>query len=433
MQTKYLIIGSSHAGLTAVDEIRMHDEQGPITMITMEECLPYSPTVLPYIVSGKVEEQDIYLRDKKYFEEKNITFLKEKKAVADDTKASKITLQDGSEIEYEKLLIGTGSTPTVPPVDGLEDVSYQVLQTMEDARNINRAAETAQTVIILGTGLVGMHTAESLQKKGLKVELVRGRRPAVLPNYFDADAGKLIHRNFVEQGVLCNLENRAAQVESKNGKARVALQDGNVLEADLLVVGTGVKSRIDFLDNAGLEMDKGLVVDSTMRTSVENVWAAGDVAQADDFFSDQKILNGILPDACEQGKIAGASMTGSEMNTSALAEAGVQDLSYPYAGGVSMNAFHFYGNRAFSVGMSVPEDEEGYDVDKMFLPTGGAYQKMVFKDDCLLGFFGINIALEPGIIMNIIRRKVDMREQKAEFAVNPLGVSRRLMYDVWRG
>jgi len=318
------------------------------------------------------------------------------------------------------LLIGAGSTPAIPPIPGLKESSYHVLQTMEDAHKINQAAKTAKSAVVLGTGLVGMHSAESLAKKGLQVELVRGRRAAVLPNYFDEEAGKLIHGVFLENGVLCDLNNRADRVESLNGKSKIILKDGNSLEADLLLVGTGVRSRIDFLANSGLQMDKGIVVDNMMRTSVENVWAAGDVAQADDFFSDKKILNGILLDAFEQGKIAGASMAGKE-------------LPFPYAGGISMNTFHFYESRAFSVGMSVPEDEEGYEIDKTVLPSGCVYQKIIFKENNLVGFFGINVPLEPGIIMKIIREKEDMRSKKAEFAVNSLGMSRRIMWRSWRG
>ena len=122
MQTKYLIIGSSHAGLSAAEEIRVHDQDGTLTMISMENCLPYSPTILPYIVEGKVKPEIIYLRDEKYFKDNKITFLKGKKLVKLDTKASKAGLDDGSEISYEKILIATGSTPTIPPVPGLKSL-----------------------------------------------------------------------------------------------------------------------------------------------------------------------------------------------------------------------------------------------------------------------------------------------------------------------
>ena len=109
MQTKYLIIGSSHAGLSAADEIRVQDQKGTLTMISMENCLPYSPTILPYIVEGKVKEKDIYLRDEKYFKDNKINFLRGKKVVQVSTKTSKVTLDDGSEIRYQKLLVATGS------------------------------------------------------------------------------------------------------------------------------------------------------------------------------------------------------------------------------------------------------------------------------------------------------------------------------------
>ncbi|MCX8012441.1 MAG: NAD(P)/FAD-dependent oxidoreductase, partial [Desulfobacterota bacterium] len=157
MQTKFLIIGSSHAGLSAADEIRVHDQEGPLTMISMENCLPYSPTILPYIIEGKVEEKNVYLRDEKSFRDKKITFLRGKKAVKVDTQAAKVLLDDGSEIAYEKLLVATGSEPTIPPVPGLKESTHYVLRTMEDAHKINQAAQKAESAVVLGTGLVGMH------------------------------------------------------------------------------------------------------------------------------------------------------------------------------------------------------------------------------------------------------------------------------------
>jgi len=432
MQTKYLIIGSSHAGLTAAEEIRMHDAEGSLTMVTMEDCFPYSPTILPYIIEGKVEEKLIYLRDEKYFQENNITFLKGKKVIDVDTKASKVSLDDGSDIAYEKLLVTTGGEPTIPPVPGLKEANYLVLQTMEDVHKINQAAETAKTAVVMGTGLVGMHAAEALGKKGLQVELIRGRRRAVLPNYFDSDAGKLIHQVFLDNGIHCDLDNHVKEVESVNGKSKVILDSGEVVETELLVVGTGVKPRMDFLGDSGIQADKGILVDNMMRTSVGNVWAAGDVAQTADFYGKEKVLTGILPDAYEQGKIAGLDMAGDEAVNLAFDEIGGQAaLSYP--GGISMNTFNFYGNKSFSVGLSLASEEDGYETDKMLLPTSCMYQKLVFDGDFLVGAVGINVTLDPGVIVNIIRLKIDLKGRKSEFASNPLDMSRRIMWDSWRG
>lgn len=432
MHTKYLIIGSSHAGLNAADEIRVHDEEEPLTMISMENYLPYSPTVLPYIVSGKTEEQTIYLRDENYFQEKKITFLKGKKAIGVDTQAGKVSISDGSEIRYEKLLIATGAEPTLPPISGLKEAPCHVLRTMEDAQKLRTILESARSAVVMGAGLVGMHAAESFAKKGLTVAVVE-LLPQVLPGYFDAAASKLIQRVFSENGVTFYLNNPVIKVESGGGKSKVILQQGQTLEGDILLVSTGVKSRIEFLANSGMRIDQGIIVDNYMHTSVENVWAAGDVAQADDFFSDKKILNPILPNAFEQGKIAGGAMAEGEVIALTFPEARKKDISLAYAGGVPMNTFSFYGNRAFSVGLSALDDELDYEIDKILLPTGCMYQKMVFEDDFLVGLIGINVSLEPGIIMNLIRRKVDIKARKAEFAINPLGVSRRLMWSAWRG
>ncbi|MBN2466990.1 MAG: FAD-dependent oxidoreductase [Deltaproteobacteria bacterium] len=433
MQTKYLIIGSSHAGLTAAEEIRVHDQDGALTMVSMEDCLPYSPTILPYIVEGKVDEKLIYLRDEKYFTDNKITFLKGKKVVTVDTKSSTVTLDDGTKIEYEKLMIGTGSAPTIPPVPGLKEAKYHVLRTMEDARKINQAAETAKHAVVMGTGLVGMHAAEGLGKKGLEVELIRGRRRAVLPNYFDGNAGKLIHQVFLDNGIKCNLDFQVKEVESVNGKSKVTLSHGEVVETDLLLVGTGVKSRMDFLgDASGVQVDQGILVDTMMRTSVENVWAAGDVAQAADFYGDERILTAILPDAYEQGKVAGLSMAGDETVIQAFEEIGGQ-ASESYRGGISMNTFNFYGNRSFAVGLSLVSEEDGFEIDTMLFPTSCMYQKLVFDGDFLVGAIGINVTLDPGVITNMIRYKINLQGKKAEFARSPLDMSRRIMWESWRG
>jgi phenylglyoxylate dehydrogenase epsilon subunit len=432
MHTKYLIIGSSHAGLSAADEIRVHDQDGTLTMISMEDCLPYSPTILPYIVEGKVEEKDIYLRDEKYFQDNKIDFLRGKKVVNVDTPGSKVDLDDGNEISYEKLLVATGAEPTIPPVPGLKEHDHFVLRTMEDAHKINKAAENAKSVVVLGTGLVGMHAAEGLGKKGLNVELVRGRRRAVLPNYFDTEAGGLIHQVFLDQGIGCNLDHKVTQVEGGNGKLKVTVTDGTVFETDMVIVGTGVKSRMDFFATSDVQMEYGIQVDNMMRTSVENVWAAGDVAEATDFFTKKKILTAILPDAYEQGKIAGLSMAGDSEVILAFEELG-QALALSYPGGVSVNTFNFYGNRSFSLGLCLAEEDDGYEIDKTIQPDECVCRKFVFQDDILVGAVGINVTMDPGVLKNLILRQVHLGDAKDTFVANPLDVSRQLMWNRWRG
>jgi len=416
-QTKYLIVGGSHAGLTALDEIRVYDPEGSVILVS-KEYPPYSPTVLPYIISGKINERSIFLRDDQYFSEKKVTLIKNHSVVAVDTKVSEITLDDGQRVQYEKLLIASGAEPTLPPIPGLSPSSAFTLRTLADVKRIFQEVGQASSALVLGAGLVGMHLAECLAQKGMKVQVVE-MLPQILPGYFDLDCSELIRKEFASQGINCYTNNSAIKVEALDSKVVMSLQKGQRLEGGMVIATTGVRACFDFLSNSEIRIDRGVLVDDTMRTSVKNVWAAGDVAQAKDFFSDKKILSATLPDAIIQGKIAGKAMVGTEAIS-------------PYPGGIPMNTFNFFGNRAFAIGLANPEEKETYEIDTMYLPTAKIYQKMVFKENCLVGSSTINSLLDPGILLNLIRRKVDMTAVKAEFVGNPVQMSRRLMWKTWR-
>lgn len=421
-KTKYLIIGTSHAGLSAAEEIRIHDKKGHLIMVTMEDSLPYSPTILPYIISERVRPEQVILRDEVYFKKNNIHFIKDKAVTNIDPSSSAAVLSDGEKIIYEKLLIATGSEPLVPEVENLENVPFLELRMMKDALDHLKVMKNARYALVMGTGLVGMHTAENFVERGMHVDVVRARpkkNPRILPNYFDEDCSRLIQTVFESHGVDFYLENYAVRTDYEANKFVLALADGKKLEGDLFLVCTGVEARVGIVADTAVEMDQGILVDRKMKTSVNNIWAAGDVAQAYDFFSQDKILNAILPDAVIQGKIAGAAMSGGK-------------LDEDYAGGISMNTFNFFGNRAFSVGIHTPWDDREYTINKIVLPKAGFYQKMVFQGDVLVGMSAVNSNLDPGIVLNLIKRKVDLTDETVGLINNPLNASRRLMWKHWR-
>ncbi len=422
LRTKYLIIGASHAGLAAADEIRVNDDEGPLTMVTMEDILPYSPTVLPYIISGKVSAPQIYLRDAEYFKSQKIDFIKGRAVTKVDPETQIVMLSDGSRISYEKLLIATGAEPTIPRVENLAKVPFLKLRTMADALHHLDVIPQARSAIVMGTGLVGMHAAENFVHRGMHVDVIRARakrNPRILPNYFDEECSGMIQKVFESQGVNFYLTDHAVRVSYEKGKFIVTLSSGKALRAEILLVCTGIKPRTEFLSNSIVKVDEGVLVDNKMRTSVDHIWAAGDVAQAEDFFSPSKILNAILPDAVLQGKIAGADMSGGRLDSD-------------YVGGISMNTFNFFGHRAFSIGMNDSENGDKYRIEKTILPSENIYQKMVFEGNVLVGMTAINSNLDPGIIMNLIKGRVDLEEDCAEFVSNPFNMSRRLMWKIWR-
>ncbi|MBL7176781.1 MAG: FAD-dependent oxidoreductase [Desulfobacteraceae bacterium] len=416
--SKYLVVGSSHAGLSAVEAIRLIDEKSPLTLVSREETLPYSPTILPYVISGLANPKEIHLRGEAELNVLGVTFKRGAEVTSVNPAAQTVSLASGEGLSYERLLLATGAEPVLPPIAGLREVPYYVLRTLEDAMRLRRAVERAGSAVVLGAGLVGMHAAESMARCGIRVTVVEAL-PRVLPGYFDGKAAGLIQKVFTGQGIRILHGSAVTRVTASNGACVASLASGKDLSADLLLVATGVKSRIGYLAESGVEVDEGIVVDDNMRTRVGGIWAAGDVAQARGFFNSAKRVIATLPSAVEQGRIVGMDMVGD----SSLK---------PYNGGISLNTYRFFGHRAFCAGLStVSRSTEDMEVNEVFLPTGLRYQKLVFQDDLLVGVASINTELDPGIMCQLIRGRVDLGKIKGRFAAAPLETGRILMSRIW--
>ncbi len=182
---------------------------------------------------------------------------------------------------------------------------------------------------------------------------------------------------------------------------------GQTLACDLLVVGVGVAPVTDFLAGSGVAVDRGVLVDDEMRSSVASIWAAGDVAQARGFYDGAKTLNGILPDAVEQGRIAGMSMAG---------DPGVA----PYPGGVPLNTYTFFGQQAVSVGVH-GDGVANVEIVRRHDADAGRYLKIVLHENRLLGIFGINEPFDPGVMWELILRRTDLSPVRDRFVASPAG------------
>jgi len=420
-QTQYLIVGASHAALAAVQAIRMHDAVGSVTVVSKDDALPYSPTVLPYVVSGRSDPERVFLRDESYFAKHQVNYLKGAAVTRITAEDKRVSLSSGEEITYAKLLLATGAAPLLPPIPGLDAVKYHVLRTLDDAVKLRQALGQAQHAVVLGAGLVGMHAAENLAKAGAQVTVVE-MQPRVLAGYFDQDAAAIIEAVFAAKGVTLKMNNKVVKLAplGQSG-ARVTLADTQQLEADLLLVSAGVAPVMDYLNGSGARTDRGILVDDSMHTSAEDIWAAGDVAQARDFFGaadmddGAKIINGILPDAVEQGKIAGMAMAGDPA------------LKH-YPGGVPLNTYTFFGQQAISVGSQTQGEVAALEVDQ----AQRRYLKIIMQDNRLSGIFGINVAFDPGVMWELILRRIDLAPVREKFLADPQRTARLLMSRTWR-
>jgi len=417
--THYLIVGASHAALSALHAIRLHDAEQDVTLLTRDDSLPYSPTVLPYVVSGRSDPGRVFLRDESYFAKHKVNYVRGARVHKVNASESAVELADGSRIGFDKLLLATGAAPMLPTIPGLADLHFHVLRTLADALALREALPQIKRAIVLGGGLIGMHAAENLAKGGVDVSVVEVQ-PHVLAGYFDAEASAMIEQVFAANGVRLLLGARVASFAAQGAGCRATLSDGTGLEADLLLVATGVAPVTDFLAGSGIATERGVLVDEHMRTNVANIWAAGDVAQARGFFGNERIINGILPDAVDQGRIAGMAMA---------EDPGTKD----YAGGVPLNTYSFFGQHAVSVGVHEGAlGESGIEVKKQVDAEQNHYLKIVLKNRRLAGIFGVNAAFDPGIMWELILRAIDLGEEKLAFLRSPQDTARALMSKHWR-
>jgi phenylglyoxylate dehydrogenase epsilon subunit len=417
--TRYLIVGGSHAALEALAAIRMYDEEGSAAVLTRDTGLPYSPTVLPYVVSGRSQPERVSLRGEDWFARNRASYVTGARVTCVHPDRNTVLLSSGMEMGYERLLLATGATPALPRIPGLAEVRYHVLRSMDDALGMRAAAARARRAVVLGAGLVGMHAAENLSAAGIAVTVVE-MQSRVLPGYFDAEAGALIESVFSERGVEIMTGCQAIGVAQRGEGCLLELSSGTTLPADLLLIATGVTPAIEYLRGSAVQVDRGVLVDEAMRTNVPNIWAAGDVAQARSFFGGARVVNGILPEAVEQGRIAGMAMAGDP----ALAE---------YPGGVPLNTYSFFGHHAVSVGIDeAAAGSQGLEVMRRCDAAARRYLKIVLRDNRLLGIFSIGEPLDGGIMWQLVLRRTDLSAVKDRFLAQPQATGRALMSKTWR-
>ncbi len=406
---KHVIIGCGTAALAALKQIRKVNTEDEIKLVTMEPHLPYSPTALPYLVSGHVRESDISMVADDFFDLMKAVLVRGKRVERLDTAKAEILYDSGEREAYDSLLIATGSEPLFPPIPGLPNEQALQLRTLDHARELIARMKASRTAVVLGGGLIGMHVAECLAEHGIRVQVVE-MLPHILPAYFDSDASGMIQQVLEKHGVTFFTGCRAKEAAWKKGSVELSLEGCELLKADMLLVATGVKPRTAFLNGSGVKINGGIPVDSEMRTNVSNVFAAGDVASARSFLTGEHGLNPILPNAAEQGKVAGSNMAGRKRG---------------YEGWLPMNTFNFFGHRAVSVGKAAPEDGDEVVLEK----DSGAqtFKKFILKGGKLLGATFLDTDVDAGVFQYLIRRRVEVGPHRERLVQAPRETSLWLM------
>ena len=299
-----LIIGAGAAGNACAEMLRREGYRGPVTLVDGDRDAPYDrPNLSKDFLAGSAPEDWLPLHPKEFFETQRLEILSGVTAQKIDAKARTVRLSDGSTRSYEVLLIATGATPIHLDVPGSDRVSY--LRTLGDCRGIIEKAGNAKSAVVIGGSFIGLETAASLVARGLKVHVVA---PETLPleRTLGAELGNLIRNVHQQQGVEFHLGRTAKAVEAK----AVVLDDGKRIESDLVVAGIGVRPNLELADSAGVMVDNGIVVNEFLETSVNGIFAAGDVARWPDAYSDARLRVEHWVVAERQGQVVARNMLG---------------------------------------------------------------------------------------------------------------------------
>ena len=392
---RHVIIGCSAAGLSVLETVRRLAPDDEIRMVSREETLPYSPAVLPYLVSGRIKEENLWIRGKEYFSCMKASLVLGKgvaKVVPDE---KRIVYGDGDFETFDTLLIGVGAEPAKLSISGLAECAVQ-LRTFGDFQRLVRllGKENKKEVLIYGGGLVAVELAMALLERGNPVSIVV--RSRILRGYFNEYVGGVIEDTLRSRGARIYANNEIREGKEQRGKIELTLSGGKSLVSDIFVNCIGVKPRISLVHGTEIKTNAGIIADRRMETSVSNIYVAGDVAEAPGFFSGEPGVNPILPSAFGQGRVAGSNMAGKTVL---------------YEGWVAENILNLFGNVGCSIGLAMPTNG-GFEVFEEKSDAGKRFKRLVFKEDKLQGAMFLNANVDPGTIRYLIEKNVDLRSHK---------------------
>lgn len=272
-----VIVGAGAAGAAAAEALRREGYDGPVTLVDADADAPCDrPNLSKDYLQGEAPEEWIPLRPSSFYDDNDIRIRRARVTALEPTKHL-LTFDDGSTLSYGACILAPGAEPVRLDLPIARDAKVFTLRTLADSRAIIAAAENARRVVVLGASFIGLEVAASLRHRELEVHVVA---PEALPlaRVMGEDLGRFVRDLHEEKGVRFHLERTARSIE----RNAVTLDDGTRLDADFVVMGVGVRPRVELARAAGLDMDNGILVDERLRTSADGVWAAGDAARFPD-------------------------------------------------------------------------------------------------------------------------------------------------------
>ncbi len=393
-ENQYVIIGHSAAALAAVRAIRDNDTTGVITIVSAEKQMAYSPVLLTYYISNKIGRNDLFLTDNDFYERNKIHLVQGKRAVKIDSNRQTVLLEDKTSIPYDKLLIATGSSPKKLNIPGEDFPGIFTLKTITDADNILSHTDSKKDVTILGGGLVGLQSANSLAATGKNITIVIGSSQVMSQNV-DQDCSEMIAEFIQHGGFKVKYNKNVTQIDSTVEKLILTFDNGETLETDTVIAGKGVAPNTQLTKGSGIAVNHGILVSDSMQTNIENIYAAGDVSEGNNLIFGMPQIIATWPNACNQGKTAGKNMAGCK--------GGFQ--------GLNSNICTLLGKSIASVGIT-KTNMKIHSAVQHIVPEKGIYRKLVFNhNDEIVGGVFLEAVSDIGVVRHMVNNKIKVATQ----------------------
>ena len=365
MPARHLIVGGGTAGINAIRTIREEEsERSEITLVSAER--PYSRMVLPYYLDRSIAESHVFTATAAVLAQWQVVTHLGRRATSLDIKSNTCTLDDGTRIEYDDRLIATGSSAVRAPVPGADGKGVHSFWTLEEARGVVAQVKPGTHVVMVGAGFIAFTILNSILALDAKLTIVE-IAPRILPRMVDDAAATLVQQWLEKHGVTIRTNTAVTGIEDAKGGKRLRFKSGADLVADVVIMATGIRTNLDWLKDAGIAINRAVVVDDHLRSNVPNVYAAGDVAEGKDVVTGEAAVHAIEPTAQEHGRIVGANMAGKNVR---------------YRGSLLANIVEVCHLDVASFGAW---EDAGAEAVSGVRPDRPAYRKLLFRGDRLTG------------------------------------------------
>ena len=375
---RYVIIGNGVAAAGCIEGIRSVDTEGSITVISAENHPVYCRPLISYYLEKKTDLKRMNYRAESFYADNGVTVLYGKTADKIDKDARQITLNTGEALPYDALCCCTGSSPFVPPMAGLDTVEKKFsFMTVDDTLALEAAITPESRVLIIGAGLIGLKCAEGLHGRVGSIT-VCDLAPRVLSSILDDKCAAMMQKHLEEHGISFVLGTSAKEFTGN----RAVMQNGETVGFDVLILAVGVRANTALVKDAGGNVNRGIAVDDACRTSLSDIYAAGDCTEYHDISSDSVKVMALMPNAYMQGHTAGVNMAGG---------------SAVFDNAIPMNSIGFFGLHCHTAGSQPEGCEMIEEADEHHI------KRLFVKDDQLTGFMLIGHMHRTGIYTALIR------------------------------